>query len=308
MSKRGPKWPKRFGFIYGVILVLFTSYVLLDTFVIPKRITAAASQEAASENTGTGTSASESAAATVTGTSYDDGNISISYTTERIHDTDCYIVDVQVSDVSYLKTAFAGNTYGRNIKETTSDMASEHNAILAINGDYYGFRDYGYVIRNGTLYRDSGGNDEDLVVDSDGTMRIIREDETSASDLAADGALQVFSFGPALINDGQITVGTNEEVDQAMTSNPRTAIGMVSPLHYIIVVSDGRSQQNKGLTLYELAQVFEEQGASVAYNLDGGGSSTLYFNGNVINNPTGSGAGSRSGERRVSDIIYFGNE
>lgn len=300
-----PKWPKRFGFIYGAVLIFFTAYVLLDTFVIPKEISAVAETSAAAE-TSVQASTDTSAQAKVTDTSYDDGNISISCTRERLHDTDCYIVDIQLSDISYLKTAFANNTYGRNLKETTSDMAKDHDAILAINGDYYGFRDYGYVIRNGTLYRDTGGNGEDLVIDSDGNMRIIDEDETSASELVKEGVLQVFSFGPALVNNGEITVGTNEEVEQAMNSNPRTAIGMISPLHYIIVVSDGRSGDNEGLTLYQLAQIFEEKGAAVAYNLDGGGSTTLYFNGTVINNPTGSGAGSRSGERKVSDIIYFG--
>lgn len=300
-----PRWPKRFGFIYGAVLTVFTAYVLLDTFVIPKEISAAAQTSEITDNNAS-SDTQKTTEAKVTDTSYDDGNISISYTKERLHNTDCYIVDIELSDISYLKTAFADNTYGRNLKETTSDMAKEHDAVLAINGDYYGFRDYGYVIRNGTLYRDTKGNGEDLVIDADGTMRIIDEDETSASELVNNGALQVFSFGPALVNNGEITVGTNEEVDQAMNSNPRTAIGMISPLHYIIVVSDGRSGDNEGLTLYQLAQIFKEKGAATAYNLDGGGSSTLYFNGQVINNPTGSGAGSRSGERKVSDIIYFG--
>lgn len=316
MKNSRPKWPRRFGFIYGIVLAVFTLYVLLDTFVIPQAmvsvgsVTAAANVQSSSTGEisagGTGSAAEEtsgSSEAVVTDTSYKDDNISISYKTERISDTTCYIVDIQVSDISYLKAAFAQGTYGRNIRETTSDMAEENGAILAINGDYYGFRDYGYVLRNGTLYRDISGNDEDLVIDADGTMRIIKESEISAAELQNEGVWQVLSFGPALVNDGEIVVGQNDEVAQSMTSNPRTAIGMISPLHYIIVVSDGRTEESAGLTLYELAQVFAEKGATVAYNLDGGGSSTLWFNGKVINNP----AGGRSGntERKVSDIIYF---
>lgn len=59
-----------------------------------------------------------------------------------------------------------------------------------------------------------------------------------------------------------------------------------------------------GLSLYELAALFEERGCSVAYNLDGGGSSAMYFNGQVMNRPTTGGR--RIGEREVSDIVYIG--
>jgi exopolysaccharide biosynthesis protein len=72
---------------------------------------------------------------------------------------------------------------------------------------------------------------------------------------------------------------TNSEVDQSMTSNPRTAIGIIDNLHYVFVVSDGRTSQSAGLTLYELANIMKDLGCTTAYNLDGGGSSTMYFNG-----------------------------
>jgi len=90
-----------------------------------------------------------------------------------------------------------------------------------------------------------------------------------------------------------------------MRSNPRTAIGMIDKLHYIFLVSDGRTSQSAGLSLLELAEVMHEYGCTVAYNLDGGGSSTMVFNGQVINNPTD---GHSFGERKVSDIIYIGGQ
>ncbi len=92
-------------------------------------------------------------------------------------------------------------------------------------------------------------------------------------------------------------------MSQSKTSNPRTAIGVIDELHYIFLVSDGRTTQNAGLSLLELAQVMQDYGCTVAYNLDGGGSSTMVFNGQVINNPTD---GRSFGERNVSDIIYIG--
>ena len=247
-----------------------------------------------------------SSQAAVTENSYKDDKISISISTQRVDDSDVYIADVQLADASLLKTALAQNIFGRNIKATTSEMAQQHDAILAINGDYYGFRNSGYVLRNGVLYRDTSSGSEDLAILSDGSFYIFDEDEVTAEQVQAKGALQIFSFGPALITDGAISVSENEEVGQATASNPRTAIGCISPLHYIIIVSDGRTSESAGLSLYELASLFAQYGCTDAYNLDGGGSSTLWFNGSVINNPVGGSAGNGSSERKVSDIVYIG--
>lgn len=237
---------------------------------------------------------------------YSDSKTSITLKQYREYDSNIYVADVTVSDASDLKTALANNTYGRNITDTTSDMAANNNAVLAINGDYYGARQSGYVIRNGKLYRDTSGNRDALVIQKNGEFKFVSESETSASDLLQDGALQVFSFGPVLLNNGEISVGENDEVGMAMASNPRTAIGYLGNNHYVFVVSDGRTSESAGLSLYELASFMKELGVKDAYNLDGGGSSTMVFKGEIINNPTTSG---RSGEERaVSDIVYIGGE
>lgn len=309
------KKPFRFAILYALVLVIASSYVLLDTFVIPKSILAvstspdatdtsiSAESTTATDEQTADTTQSDNAA--ITDTSYTDSKIQISIKKVRANDSDVYLADVQVTDASYLKTALAGNTYGRNIKDTTSEIAKESQAIFAINGDFYGFRDYGYVVRNGVVYRDTSGDTQDLVIDAEGNLSIINESEVSLSDLTnADTAIsQVLSFGPALIEDGKIVVDSSSEVSRAMGSNPRTAIGQISALHYVFVVSDGRTEESAGLSLLELAQVLKDAGCTTAYNLDGGGSSTMYFNGTVVNNPTD---GRNSGEREVSDIVYIG--
>jgi exopolysaccharide biosynthesis protein len=142
-----------------------------------------------------------------------------------------------------------------------------------------------------------------LVIDKDGNLSVVSEGEVSLDSLSDIGAWQVLSFGPGLVVDGSIVVNSSSEVDQAMLSNPRTAIGQISKLHYIITVSDGRSTESEGISLLQLAEEFKKRGCTVAYNLDGGGSSTMYFNGVVINNPT---SGRSIGERKVSDIVYIG--
>ena len=308
--QRNPSRVFRNAWVYAAsaILALFTVFVLLDTFAIARvQKTALAADYSSITTVQSAVGSSDSSARDGSGLdvgSYSDENMQITVTKTRAYDTDVYIADITVSSAEYLKTALAQNSYGRNLKDTTSNMAEQSNAVLAINGDYYGFRDYGYVLRNGVLYREEAANGTDaLVVYGDGTMAAVSQDEVSAQQLKDNGAWQVLSFGPALVSDGSIAVDANTEVGQSMKSNPRTAIGMVSPLHYVVVVSDGRTDDNEGLSLYELAQVLVNNGATFAYNLDGGGSTTLYFQGEVLNTPT---SGNRSGERKVSDIVYFG--
>ena len=327
----------------GLLIASLDSYVLLKTFVISevqavvvknttsdiaqaaentdttinsnttttdnsdKNTTTAVENESTNNSAVTATESSESAK-TVTDSSYKDGNVDINITTVRKNNTTVYVADVKLSDSSYLKTALAYDSFGTNVTETTSSMAENNNAILAVNGDYYGTDRSGYVIKNGVIYRNTVRNDSeypDLAVYKDGSFKIIYETEVTAEELLADGVVNLFAFGPSLVENGEISVDQNTEVRQAMTKNPRTAIGIVDKNHYFLVVSDGRTNESEGLSLYELAEVLKEYGATTAYNLDGGGSSTMYFNGNIVNNPTTNGH--RISEREVSDIVYIGN-
>lgn len=317
-----------------MLLVSFTVYIALDTFVITRvydvveppavttTTTTAPETSAPSASTSVSTRASDTTSATTTTTapeeifsdsdepiitenSYLDRNISVEITTYREYETEIYVADVIIRDPEFLKTAFAKNSYGKNIISYTSTIARQNNAIFAVSGDYYGIRTRGYVIRNGVLYRDAvlQGN-EDLVIWNDGSIDVINENDISAAELYNNGAAQVLTFGPGLIIDGEISVTTEDEVGKAKASNPRCAMGIIDELHYVFVVSDGRTSESKGLSLYQLAEFMEDLGATTAYNLDGGGTATMYFNGNVINKPTSNGKEIK--ERGVSDIVYIG--
>lgn len=252
---------------------------------------------------GSSGSTSSTSSGTVIGT-YSDSKSKITVTQYRAYDSNIYVADVEVTDGTSILSAFANNTYGRNITDTTSDMAEENNAVLAINGDYYGARQSGYVIRNGVVYRNQGSNGEDMVISKDGTLSFISESDTTTDSLIQKQAWQVLSFGPVLVENGQIAVTENDEVGMALASNPRTAIGTVAKNHYLFVVSDGRTSESAGLSLYELANFMKSLGATNVYNLDGGGSSTMVFQGEVVNNPTTNG--NKISERAVSDILYIG--
>ena len=254
-------------------------------------------------SSGSSGSTSSTSSGTVIGT-YSDSKSKITVTRYRAYDSNIYVADVEVTDGTSILSAFANNTYGRNITDTTSDMAEENNAVLAINGDYYGARQSGYVIRNGVVYRNQGSNGEDMVISKDGSLSFISESDTTTDSLIQKQAWQVLSFGPVLVENGQVAVSENDEVGMAMASNPRTAIGTVAKNHYLFVVSDGRTSESAGLSLYELANFMKSLGATNVYNLDGGGSSTMVFQGEVVNNPTTNG--NKISERAVSDILYIG--
>ncbi len=252
--------------------------------------------------------AAESAAEVTTDNSgdsreYKDENVQVTYTQYETNGTTIHVADVRVSSAEYLKTAFAKGTYGKNVTQSTSEIAASNNAVLAVNGDYYGVQERGYVIRNGVLYREEAGANDVLCIYADGSMKVVDPSTATAQELLEQGVWQAFSFGPGLITDGEIDVALNTEVGKAKASNPRTAIGIIDDLHYVFVVSDGRSGESEGLSLYELASFMEQLGVQTAYNLDGGGSSTMVFQGEVVNNPS---SGFRDEEREVSDIVYIG--
>ena len=249
----------------------------------------------------------------ITDNMYLDENIYINITTVRRFDSDFHVAEIKIRDPQYLKTALAKDTYGLNIKEKTSVQAQRVGAILAINGDFYGANEKGYVIRNGVILRKTlrPTDDkrrkyfEDLAILWDGSFFPFDEQTTSIDDLKAMGAVQVFGFGPTLLKNGQIMVDAKTEVGVSNPNgNPRTAICYMGECHYLFVVADGRSDRSKGPTLLELAKVLQELGAVTAYNLDGGGSATMYFNGKLVNNPCANWNVPQ--EREVSDIVYIG--
>ena len=269
-----------------------------------------------SSSTGSATDESSVAAAdtaaVVTDTSYttQDTGITISTVVTGTGDSTVtyYVADVVVSDATQVRSAFAEDSFGENIIENTSDIAADNDAVLAINGDYYGFRDTGIVIRNGVVFRDEGAR-QGLAFYRDGTVQVYDETATTADQLVANGVWNTLSFGPALLENGEIVAGIDDvEVDTNFGNHsiqgeqPRTAVGFIDANHYVFVVVDGRSPgYSAGVTMTGLAEIMQGLGATTAYNIDGGGSSTMYFNGEVVNNPLGKGD-----ERGTSDILYVG--
>lgn len=218
-----------------------------------------------------------------------------------------FVADVIVSDATRLSSAFADNQFGRNIIAYTSQIAKANNAIFAINGDYYGFRSDGIIIRNGVIFRDKPAR-IGLAFYRDGSMKAYDETKTSAQELLKSGVWNTLSFGPALIENSVVATNlTKVEIDanfgnhSIQGNEPRTGVGMIAPNHFVFIVVDGRSSgYSRGVTLTEFADMFKKLGCSDAYNIDGGGSSTMYFMNRVVNNPLG-----KNQERGTSDILFI---
>lgn len=308
-----------------VFIVATVLYLLADRYLIEKVAIAdvnayassAVAQATATPVALTQAQATPTASAT-TAPSYDDWNYtssSVSISIQKVvsgsgqNQVTYFVADVVVSDATQLQNAFANNQFGQNIIEYTSAIAEENNAIFAINGDYYGFRDDGIIIRNGVIYRDVPVR-TGLAFFRDGSMSVYDETSTSAQELVENGVWNTLSFGPALIVDSVAqTIGARVEIDTNFGNHtiqgnqPRTGIGIISPNHFVFVVVDGRSNgYSRGVSLTEFTQIFQSLGCTDAYNLDGGGSSEMYFMGRVVNNPLG-----RNKERGTSDILFIGS-
>ena len=227
--------------------------------------------------------------------SYQSDNLRIAITHEYTAETSYYWADVWVRTLSEFRTAFAHNEFGTNIIDWPLNIANEAGAIFAVTGDYCGARNDGVVIRNGSRYRSSVISDVCVIL-ADGTMQTYKKDGFNLDALTSTGIWQAWSFGPPLLSDGQ---AIPEFTDPIRVANPRTAIGYYAPGHYAFCVVDGRQEGSAGMTLTELSALFADKGCKAAFNLDGGQTSAMIFQGQVINNPS-------DGGRRCSDIICFG--
>ncbi|MGP9693545.1 phosphodiester glycosidase family protein [Brachybacterium sp. AOP25-B2-12] len=257
-----------------------------------------------------GVTAVESTGGAYTGTGYSSSTTTLTLTSTATGSGSealaWYAADVQVTDATVIRSAFAQDEFGQSITENPSEIAAAHGAVLAINGDYYGFRDTGIEIRNGVAYRDAPTR-TGLAMYRDGCVELYDETATDAATLVDQGVWTTLSFGPAVLVDGAVPDGIEDvEVDTNVGNHsiqgeqPRTAIGVRGDNHVVLLVVDGRSEgYSRGATLPELGQILADLGCTIGYNLDGGGSSVMIFDGELFSNPLGAGR-----ERATSDILY----
>ena len=209
-----------------------------------------------------------------------------------------HVADIHIKNIDNFRTSFAKDKYGRGYNEWLKNMYDRDKAILAINGDYYGLNSKGIVIRNGVLYRSETIKGDIAVLYRNGVLKTYKNNEFDAKKAVEEGAWQAWNFGPSLLD----SEGKHLETYYSSVTprNPRTAIGYVEAGHYIFIVVEGRTSDSVGATMVQLAQLFEKYNCKSAYNLDGGQSSTMIFNGKTINKFP-----DNEGERTLSDAIII---
>ncbi len=236
--------------------------------------------------------------------SYQTDQTRIAVTQNKSNDATYYVADIYIRNIRQFKTAFADSEeFKRGSAHTRMplDIANKVGAMVALTGDYCGARSRGVVIRNGMLFRESVAEDV-CILYADGVMETYYKNEFDLEAAVARGAYQSWSFGPKLLDNSarpETYDGASENLLGVIKNrDPRAAIGYYAPGHYCLVVVDGRQgSYSRGMSLSQLSDLFIELGCVDAYNLDGGQTAAMVFDGTVVNQPYKDG-------RVISDIIY----
>lgn len=220
--------------------------------------------------------------------------LEINITKERHYETDCYVANIKMNNPAHIKTIYSDLEWS-GLGCEISTFNKSINSIFMVNGDFRN-KEFGEglgIVRNRMIVNDKKFN-KVLAMDLEGNL--VKVNETSAQAVLNQGIRDTWTFGPWLIENSKVLNVNNE------ARAPRTFIGQVNRedgiLEYVIVVADGRSLTNAGLTMKECANILEMNHCDIGYNLDGGGSSVMMFMGKVLNDPC-------YGERADIDYIYI---
>ncbi len=232
--------------------------------------------------------------------SYQSANVSVTVQREYLEEARSwgYFADIYIADISCLTTAFGEDQYGRGYTEWIAHVLERLGAVIAVNGDYYGTRDTGVVIRNGMLYRDNKTTNDIAILYWDGHMEMFGPEEFDAVREMERGAYQSWCFGPNLLNANGEPIDIFNAGYHIIKKNPRSAIGYYEPGHYCFAAVDGRNDKSHGASMAQLARFMQSHGCKLAYNLDGGQTSLLCTRQGMVNDPS-------DGGRSSSDYILI---
>ena len=199
-----------------------------------------------------------------------------------------YVADIYIAGIENFKTYFANNQFVYYGAQDAETMARNSGAIISMNGDYCNNQKYGILVRNGEVYYDDPMEFDLCVLYYDGTVETYSPSEYVPADVIEAGAYQTWKFGPKLLDEnGKAMTSFNTTYVVEKEEAPRSGFGYYEPGHYCFVVADGRQSHARGMVLTEFAKLFEDLGCVRAYNMDGGASSVLTFNGSKYNIPSG---------------------
>ena len=218
----------------------------------------------------------------ITDHSYTSPQVSIQLETREFGEGDrksvYHVADIYVASLDNFRTYTANNELRYFSTQDAMEMDAASHAILAISGDFYSYQPKGFLMRNGQLYMSDQTYCDLCVLYTDGTMAVYGREDYTVQEILDRGIVQAWNFGPSLLDENGLVKPDYELSTAVSYPNPRSAVGYYEPGHYCFVVVDGRQDgYSYGMTVPELARVFQDLGCKVAYNLDGGGSALMTF-------------------------------
>ena len=236
--------------------------------------------------------------------SYKSPNVSITIETKTVGEgankSVYHVADIYIGSMDNFVTYTANGEMRYWGTQDVVKMSEASDALIAISGDFLTYQNQGFLMRNGEIYQETSNLDSVCVLFADGTMETYDEKTYDIQELKDRGAVQVWSFGPVLLDENGMVREKYKMPTAVSYPNPRSAIGYYEPGHYCFVVVDGRQDgYSKGLNMPNLAKIFEELGCKRAYNLDGGGSAVMVFNQQRFSKQ------SNGGDRGLGDILLI---
>lgn len=212
--------------------------------------------------------------------------------------------EVKIAHGSQFRRLLANNSYGSSIQLYPSDMAASANAVVAMNGDFYGFRQVGITVYQRQLYRNNGKVLDTCFITADGEMlfapagTLLKEEDTLRF-IEDNDVVFSLSFGPILIQDGEVIPCYGYPAGEVTAYYSRSALGQIDTLHYLLATLGEEGEYQKRVQLNTFSAFLADKGCRKAYALDGGQTATMVFNGKTFNRVD------YGNERTMSDIIYF---
>jgi exopolysaccharide biosynthesis protein len=241
---------------------------------------------------------------------YEDESIRVKMEHQEMDDgTKMHVAYVQIADPSQFRTGVANpEKLGSSRTSTVSALAKKYNAVIAINGDNYvdAPKKTTFEYRMTQKIRSKTNNLKDiLIIDDQGDFHLfprskgVKEFPNELKKMNRK-LVNAFTFGPALVIDGEVAELDDEYGYNPHGREPRTAIGQIGPLSYVFVIIEAKDRSgSSGFSHAKLAEFMKEIGCLQAFNLDGGNSAEMVFGEQVIKGMPG------GDERSLSDIIYF---
>jgi len=239
----------------------------------------------------------------ITENSYKSPEVSITIhtgeTTQDGHPVVYYVADIYVASIDNFVTKVANDDMSYYSTQNSEKLDKEAKAILSICGDFLTYQKGGFMMRNGEVYVDDHNLNSVCVLYRNGEMETFDGKQYKIDDIKEKDPVQVWSFGPALLDENGQTRSKYTVSSTVAQRNPRSAVGYYEPGHYCFVVVDGRQKHSAGIKIPQLAKIFEELGCEAAYNLDGGGSAVMMFDHKTYSKQ------SNGADRKLGDLLVI---